>query len=436
MNIDYDLVSIILVATSGVSIVLLMTLSIYYLIYWSVSARPLQLVPHSDRKTRFALLIAARNESNVIENILKSLSVQTYPRECFEAYFIVESFDDPTIQLVEKYGFKWFKRDQLDDNRRTKGFALQECINYLWRENYLYDSYMIFDADNILEPNYIEIMNDLRQTGVEVGIGYRSFTNADTNWVTANCACMFSYMNQITSYGRSIIFHKATLMGTGYFVDDSIIRDAGGWIFTGMTEDIQLTSYCYYHDIYMCYYPAVCFYDEQASDMKTVHNQHIRWLAGYMQPRKFLRKEGTQKDYHSKRLQRMMTYEFKVGIIPFVVFNIVSFIIFALGIAFGVLSIFYGAAYQSAIIFAVAGFQISVLYMCFVLTAILSIIRNRKYLKLSTRNQIRCILSYMFYFYDFAWAFLDMLFHPSKRTNWVRIDHTGNVNNKDIESGK
>ena len=34
-----------------------------------------------------------------------------------------------------------------------------------------------------------------------------------------------------------------------------------------------------------------------------------------------------------------------------------------------------------------------VLYMCFVLAAMLSIIRNRKYLKLSKKNQIRCILS-------------------------------------------
>ena len=436
MNIDYDLVYIILIAISGVSIVLLMLLSIYYLIYWSVSARPVQIVPHSDKKTKFAVLVAARNESNVIENIMNSLDKQTYPREYFEAFFIVESFDDPTIEIVKKHGYQWFVRDQLTNDRHTKGFALQECINWMWRENRNYDSYLIFDADNILEPNYIEAMNDLRQTGVEVGLGYRSFTNADTNWVTANCACMFSYMNQITSYGRSIIFHKATLMGTGYFVDDSIIRDAGGWIFTGMTEDIQLTSYCYYHDINMRYYPAVCFYDEQASDMKTVHNQHVRWLAGYLAPRKFLRKAGTQKDYHSKRLQRMMTREFKIGIIPFVVFNVVSFLIIAAGITFGVLSALHGQAYQTGIIFAIVGFQFLVLYMCFVLASMLSIIRNRKYLKLSLKNQICCILTYMFYFYDFLAAFIDIVFHPSKRNNWVRIDHSGKVDNKEILNGK
>lgn len=436
MNIDYDLVFIILIATSGVSIVLLMLTSIYYLIYWSISARPLQLVPHSDRKTKFAILVAARYESNVIRHIMDSLDKQTYPREYFEAYFIVESLDDPTVEIVKQRGYQYFVRDQLTDDRRTKGFALQECINYLWRENIQYDAYMIFDADNILEPRYIEVMNDLRQTGVDVGLGYRSFTNADENLIAANSAVMFSYMNQITSYGRSILFHKATLMGTGYFINDTIVREAGSWIFTGMTEDIQLTAYCYYHDIYMCYYPAVCFYDEQATDFKTVHNQHVRWISGYIAPRGFLKKEGIQKDYHSKRLQRMANYEFKVGIIPFVVFNVISVLIFIASIVFGVFSAFYGKDYQTGIIFATGAFQISLVYFCFVLVAMLSIIRNRKYLKLSKKNQIRSMLTYIFYFYDFAMCFFDIMIHPWKRKSWVRIDHSGEITNKDINNGK
>ena len=74
-------------------------------------------------------------------------------------------------------------RDRLVEGRKTKGFALQECIDYFSRENLNYDAYMIFDADNILDNNYIEVMNDLRQTGVKVGLGYRNYTNASQNWM-------------------------------------------------------------------------------------------------------------------------------------------------------------------------------------------------------------------------------------------------------------
>ena len=98
---------------------------------------------------------------------------------------------------------------------------------------------------------------------------------------------------------------------------------------------------------------------------------------------------------------------------------------------------FKGYDYQTGILFATAGFQLSALYMSFVVPAILSIIRNRKYLKLSPKNEIACILTYMFYFYDFASAFFDLLTHPKKRKEWVRIDHTGDISNKEInKSGK
>ncbi len=432
-RINFDVVFYILLATSLVSIVLILFTSIYYLVFWSVSAKKTPEVPHSNKKSRFAVLVAARNESNVITHLLDSLLIQTYPSKYYDIYVIVEDEKDPTVEIAKSRGVKCFVRPPIAPDRHTKGFALQECINDIWSKKIKYDAFMIFDADNVVEPNYLEVMNDLRQTGVQVGLGYRNFTNPNTNWLTACCSIMFSYMNQITSKGRSFLFHKATLMGTGYFVDEEIIKEAGGWIFTGMTEDIQLTTYCYYHDIYMSYYPLVSFYDEQSPDMKTVHNQHLRWLAGYMASRKFLKNVGIQKDYHSKSFQRFMLYEFKAGLIPFVVFNVVSFLIAAGSIIFGVLSAIYGAPYQTGIIFAVGGFQLSVLYMSFVIPAMLSVIRNREYMKLSTKYTIIGILTYMIYFYDFASAFFDMITHPSKTKMWKETKHTGEINNEEAQ---
>ena len=162
---------------TGVMIAFVLLMSIYYLIYWSVSARKTEPVPHSDKLTKFAVLIAARNESKVISHILESLKKQTYPADSFEVYVIVEKESDPTVEIVKSFGYKYFVRDRLMDGRRTKGFALQECIDYFWRNEIEFDSYMIFDADNILEERYLEVMNDLRQTGVRVGLGFRNFTN-------------------------------------------------------------------------------------------------------------------------------------------------------------------------------------------------------------------------------------------------------------------
>lgn len=433
---NWDFLIYFMTAFTGVMIVFVILMSIYYLVFWSISAKKIVRAPHSDKFTEFAVLIAARNESNVISHLLESLTKQTYSREHFEAYIIVERDDDPTIEIVKKYGFKYFVRDQLTEERKTKGFALQECIAYFKRENLHYDAYMIFDADNVLDSDYLETMNDLRQTGVKVGLGYRNFTNSNTNWLTVGSSIMFAYMNEVTNKGRSYLFHKATLMGTGYYVDSDIIDDIGGWIFTGMTEDIQLTSYCYYHDVYMFYYPLTSFYDEQSPKYKTVHNQHIRWLAGYFQRRKFLKKAGVQYDYHTKSMLNFMNFEYRWGVMPFVIFNVVMLICSIVNLVFGIWAAIRTTdvgLYYVIYLFSLAAFQMISGYMSFVLPAMITIIRDKGKMSLTTKNKIVGMLTYMFFFYDFGLAFLDGLFHPEKKTNWKRVEHTGEINNKNIE---
>lgn len=431
--VNYDLFIYLGWAISGVAIVFLLVLSIYYLIFWHVSKREVPLVPHSNIKSTFAVLLAARNESDVIKSIFNSLQEQTYDHNYFDVWVIVEDENDPTIQIVKEYGYKYFVRDRLEDGRRTKGFALQECIDYFKRENIHYDAYMVFDADNVMDKNYIETMNDLRQAGVQLGIGYRNFTNANVNWLTITSAIMFTYMNQITSRGRTILFHKATVMGTGYFVNSDVIDEAGGWIFTGMTEDIQITTYCYYHDIYMRYYPVVSFYDEQSDKYKTVHKQHIRWLFGYFQRRTFLKVAGISRDYHTKNFQGLMRFEFEVGLFPFVVYNVVCLIMFVASIVIGSLAVVYSSLYHILMIYGLALYQLIMMYLVFVIPAFLAVKRDGDRLGLTNKNKVIGILTYMFFFYDFGLAFFDGLFHPKKRTTWSQIKHSGTITNDEAK---
>ena len=246
---------------------------------------------------------------------------------------------------------------------------------------------------------------------------------------------MFAYMNQVTSRGRTILFHKATLMGTGYFVDSSIIEDAGGWIFTGMTEDIQLTTYCIYHDVYMRYYPLVKFYDEQSPSYKTNHSQHIRWLGGYFGRRQFLKRAGIKYDYHPKGMQSLMRFEFKMGVFPFAMFNVVCVLLFVACIVVGALAIYHRmGTYYYGMIFAMAAWQVFICYFIFAMPAILVVYRDNKNIKLTKWNQFVAITTYIFYFFDFAFAFLDgFVFHPSKRKTWNKVEHSGEISNEDAK---
>ena len=296
--IDYELALYIMASIFWSVIIVMIGLSWFYVAGLFLSMKRIKKAPHSDTYTKFAVLVPARNESEVIKNIMRALTAQTYPKEYFDVWFIVEKDDDPTIKFASEFGFKHFVRDEMTEQRRTKGFALQECIRHFKAKGLVYDAYMIFDADNVMDHDYIEKMNDLRQTGVEVGVGYRNFTNINTNWLTSGSAILFTYMNSFTSKNRTLLFKKALIAGTGYYVNADIIDEAGGWIFTGMTEDTELTAYCYEHDINMRYVKEVCFYDEQASSFKVWYNQLIRWIWGYLQRSEAKENHGV--DFHGQ----------------------------------------------------------------------------------------------------------------------------------------
>lgn len=424
-----------LVVAAG--LIVLAIFSFYYFLYFVECLKTPKKFEKGKTKYRYAVLIPARNESHVIGNLLASLKKQDYDPAYFDVYAIVESKDDPTCQIVEEFGYHYIVRTRLE-NRKTKGFALQEAIEYLKEQGLHYDSYMIFDADNIAEPNFIRLLNDSKNQGYQVSVGYRNFTNSKKNWVSACSATLFAYMNQFTSKGRSAYFEKATLTGTGYYVDADVVEGAGGWIWTGMTEDVALTTYCYYHNVSMHYYPYAVYYDEQPTSFKVLHKQHIRWIFGYMEKKdKYKSKEPMYHEDHMVR-RRIGIMEYNLCIWP-----LVSFFIFEIIAALGYIALFILAALQqdpnAGFLWGHMVLQISLLYLALCLAGLISVVLDRKHLQFGFWKSLVVILTYPFFMCDFLFAFFDGLFHKKKRTTWDRIAHSGEITNeeaKEVEDGK
>lgn len=412
--------------------ILMIILSWYYLASFFISGQRVKPVPHSDKKTHFAVIVPARWEARVIKNTLQSFKKQTYNKKFFDVWVIVESEKDPTTLICKHFGYKYFVRKDLV-GKQTKGYAIQELHNYFMENDINYDAYMIIDAGNVLSNRYIEIMNDLRQTGVRVGLGYRNYTNASQNWMTCASAVFFSYMMSFTARMRTNLFQKTTLCGTGLFVDVDIIKEAGGWKFTGMTEDTQLTAYCYYHDVKMRYYPLVEFYDEQASTLKANHAQKVRWIWGYFENRKHLHEP---KDLDYKTLGKVARFfaklEYAFGVYPFAVFSALNFLLFAASLILSILSSFAHPEYSPTFL-GLTFSQFGILWGSYMLIALLVIIKDNKHLKFNFPTIIWTMLTYILFFVDIVAAIFDGLFHKKKRKSWARIEHTGKVDKKVIK---
>jgi len=424
MNYDFALSCIDAVAIGVLGLMIL--ISWYYVGSFIISWKKVKPVPHSDKKTHFGIIVAARNESKVVRHILNSLKAQTYDKNYFDVWVVVEDENDETINIARRRGFNWFVRKDIE-GKRTKGYAIQELYNYFKENNINFDAYMIFDADNIISYNYLEVMNDLRQTGVQCGVGYRNYTNGSDNWITCTNAVFFSYMMTFTSRMRTELFKKFTICGTGYFIDQNIIDDAGGWIFTGMTEDTELTNYCYYHNVNMRYYPLIDYYDEQTSTIRMAHKQKIRWIFGYFSSKKRFREGNANYHANTEKIEKISKFEYNVSFFPFVIFGVVNFILLIISLILAIVSMFDGSNQYTNNLFMHVLFQFLLLFLTFVIVALLVIIKDRKKLRFNMGTIVWACLTYWLFFFDIIICIVEGLIFKKKRTDWQPIKHTGKV---------
>lgn len=114
---------------------------------------------HSPAKdNRYAVLICARNEQRVIGDLIASLRGQTYSQGLLSIFVLADNCTDDTAMVARVAGANVYER--FNQVQVGKGYALQELLEHL-EQDYPqgFDGYFVFDADNILAPNYVEAMN-------------------------------------------------------------------------------------------------------------------------------------------------------------------------------------------------------------------------------------------------------------------------------------
>ena len=424
-----------------IALFILICLSWYYLAYFFNSLKRDEILPRGKKKYKYAVLIPARNEDKVISNLLDSLKNQSYPKELFDVYVIVESKLDPTVKITKKYGYNVFIRKNLI-NKRTKGHALNEVYQDIKEKGLEYDAFFVFDADNVLSRHYLTLMNDCKNQGYKVGMGYRNFTNSNSNWISACSATLFAFMNQFTSKGRSKMFNKVILTGTGYYIDKDIIDNIGAWIFDGMTEDVELTCYCYYHNISMHYYPIAQYFDEQPTKFKTVHKQHIRWVWGFFENRKRFKTKDYDYKALNKKKYRLSLFEYNVSIYPLIAMIVLLLLAFIFAFGFFIASLImmiYFKEFIDQMIPLQMGYYAIIYFLLldipFIITSMIVFIISNVYLKFNFKNRLKVYGTFLPFFSDFVFAFFDGLLHKSKRTTWDKITHDGKISSKSALRG-
>ena len=122
-------------------------------------------LPPARKQHRYAFFIAAHNEEPVIANLVKSIKQQDYPSELIDIFVVADALS-PTIphKPLEMRAPSSTSRNDLA--RKGKSWVMDYGFDRILSEYPdTYEASFIFDADNLLSPNYVSIMNDAFDQG-------------------------------------------------------------------------------------------------------------------------------------------------------------------------------------------------------------------------------------------------------------------------------
>ena len=234
----------------------------------------------TNKKHKFMAIIPAHNEEMVISNLIESLKNQNYEKELYDIYVIADNCTDRTAEVARKAGAIVYER--FDAEKKTKGYALQWFLKQKIEENADYDAFCIFDADNIVDKNFIVNMNKKLCQGEDVVQGYRDIKNPTDNWITAGYALFYWTMHRLYHLARYNIGLSQLLNGTGFMVKFDVVKP-NGWETETLTEDIEFSLKRIIQGKKLGWATDAIVYDEQPTSFKQSWSQRSRWTVGHMQ---------------------------------------------------------------------------------------------------------------------------------------------------------
>lgn len=228
-------------------------------------------------RTRFACLVAARNEEAVIGALVESLREQDYPNALYDIFVIPNNCTDNTEAAALTAGAKIFR---CFEPVCCKGDALHEAVAWLLPRGY--DAFCVFDADNVADAQFLARMNDAFCAGAQGCKGAMRVKNPYDSWLSGCYGLYFTLFDTFFSRARMSCGLSSKLVGTGFAVHRAVLERFGGWNTSTIAEDAEFAALCAANGVRVCFVPNALTYDEAPNDFEVSLRQRRRWCSGIM----------------------------------------------------------------------------------------------------------------------------------------------------------
>lgn len=228
--------------------------------------------PPSPKRHRFLVLfVVLKNGKEVIESINHFLDTQTYPKEKYDIAVAATQLSEEDLVTLLQMPVNIVVPDK---EHCTKIYAIQQVMErYSPHE---YDAITIFNSDNKIVPNALELFNNAYYSGCDAIQAHRMTENLNTNIAVLN-ATSEEINNHLFRKAHTALGFSSALIGSGMMFDFEMFQEIAPRLSgsdLAKAAEMELLK----ENIYTEYMEEIVCYCKKTDDTSGYSKERQRWL--------------------------------------------------------------------------------------------------------------------------------------------------------------
>lgn len=253
---------------------ILVALTTFYMLFFSIASLfyHKSTIPKTRKQNRFIILIPSHKNPKVIQTV-KSILGQTYPQRLFDVTVVSDHNDEMTNMRLAQEPVTLLTPD-FDKSSTVK--SLQLGFNNLPQFK-IYDVVIILESGNIVEPEFLEQINDAYESsGTKAIQVHRLSRNRDTT--AARLGAIFEEINNsIFRRGHFALGLSASLMTSGCAFDYTWFRNHIN-LLKSSWEEKEMESVLMRQHIFIDYFNNIFVYEEKTRKAEDFNRKRRHWI--------------------------------------------------------------------------------------------------------------------------------------------------------------
>jgi cellulose synthase/poly-beta-1,6-N-acetylglucosamine synthase-like glycosyltransferase len=228
-----------------------------------------------------SILVPAHNEAVVIQETVRALANQDYPKDSYEIIVVNDGSTDDTGQIIRYLGKEIPNLVCHDVPAGEGGKGKSRTLNIGMRctKGTLI---AVFDADNTPEPNCLRLLvaTLLHDTGLAAVNAKVRTRNRDASLLTRFINLEFIYFQWLFQGGRWQWFRLSMLMGTGYVIYRDVLDILGGFDEHSLVDDTEMSLRIFRGHRRIRWVPYALTWEQEPESLLVWWRQRTRWAMG------------------------------------------------------------------------------------------------------------------------------------------------------------